>query len=349
MLKFTENVKGHDLIQNQICLALQKNRLAHAVLFSGPTGVGKKKLAWDLAKTLLCENLSSSASSEESLLLWDKEDSNNKKNDFYPCGTCLSCRSINNKKNPHVLEVKTDTLQIKIQDLKPIVSFLSLQSFAKAKIIMMDSAEKMNSQASNFLLKTIEEPPPSSFFILISSQISQISLTIRSRVQNIGFTPLSESLIEELSPEGTEKWMIKSSRGQMNVLEDLRTQKELRALSFDFFFDCVTKQLPDVGLEEILKKRETALSILNFWRLFLRDLRLFSLSLEEEIINKDQQDKMKQLDLFSKTDLDFLIQKTLEMEYDLKSNKDVKLCFEDFIFSMKAILKGLNKNSKREN
>ena len=318
MLKFAEDVRGHDLIQDQICQALKKDRLPHAILFSGPTGVGKKKLAWALAKTLLCENLSS--------------------DNFQPCETCLSCRSVTKKESADVLEIQAETLQIRLQDLKPILPFLSLQSFARAKIIFIDSAEKLNPQASNFLLKTIEEPPPRTFFFLISSQLSQISLTIRSRVQNISFSALSESLVAELSPEDTEKWMIKSSRGQMNVLEDLRSKKELRQLSFEFFFNCIKKEFSEVDVSKVLKDRETALNILKFWGLFLRDLRLLSLSLEEEMINRDQIDKMKEIGLFSKTDLDFLIKKTLEMEYELKSNADVKLCFENFIIPMKESL-----------
>ena len=345
MLKLTEKVKGHDLIQNQLCQALKKDRLPHAILFSGPTGVGKKKLAWALAKVILCE-ASPSSKDEETLFLLNNKENLNQTNSlfelsdqFQACESCFSCRSITKKESADVLEIKPETLQIRLQDLKAIPSFLSLQSFARAKIVFIDSAEKLNSQASNFLLKTIEEPAPQTFFFLISSQISQISLTIRSRLQNIIFHALSESLVRDLSPPDTEKWMIKSSRGQMDLLEELRNTKDLRSESLALLFDCIKKELSEIDFLKDLKERRTALNILKFWRLFLRDLRLLPLSLEEEMINQDQIEKMRLILISSKTDLDFLIQKTFEVESDLKSNIDVKLCFENFIILMKNILK----------
>ena len=346
MLKFSEEVKGHDLIQDQICQALKKDRLPHALLFSGPTGVGKTKLAWALAKVLLCEK-DPATHQDDSLFLWDKEEGSQKTeadssangtHQFKPCGVCLSCRNVEKKENVSILKIKAETLQIRLQDLKPVLPFLSLQTEAQAKIILIDSAEKLNLQASNFLLKTIEEPPPQTFFFLISSQASQISLTIRSRLQNIHFDPLSDSLVKELSPVDTEKWMIKSSRGRMDLLEELQSNKDLRSQSFQFLFDCIKKELSEIDLSTVLKNRQTALNVLKFWRVFLRDLRLLSFSFEEEMINRDQIEKMKELHFSSKAGLDFLIQHTLELENDLKSNVDVKLGFENLIIPMKEIL-----------
>ena len=171
-MKIIEKIKGHEQIKVQLKQALAKDRLPHALLFSGPSGVGKRKMAWALAQQLLCEQ---------------KE----------LCGNCYNCISLSKKENENVFCVTHETLQIRLQDVKGIPPFLSLQSFAKAKIVLIDSAEKLNLQAGNFLLKIIEEPPPKSFFFLISSEPSKLSLTIRSRLQHLRFQALPEKLIRE--------------------------------------------------------------------------------------------------------------------------------------------------------
>ena len=130
--------------------------------------------------------------------------------------------------------------------------------------------------------------------------------------------------------------MIKSSRGQMNLLEDLKDQKELRDDSFSHLFESIQKELEDLDFLKDLKCRQTALKLLNFWRLFLRDLRLLSFS--TQLINEDQRERMKLIKVSSKRDLDFLIQKTLQTESHLKSNADIKLSFESFIMSLKNTL-----------
>ena len=343
MLKFSEEIKGHDLIQHQICRALERNRLPHALLFSGPSGIGKRKSAWALAKSLLCESsFSLSSNNRESLsLLLDISSHQDKKEEksYKACGLCLFCRNIEKQESEHVLEIKHETLQIRLRDLQPILSFLSLESFAKAKIVLIDSAEKLNSQASNFLLKTIEEPPPHSFFFLISSQPSQILSTIRSRVQNILFNPLSDHLLAELSSPDTQQWMIKSARGQMNLLMEFKEKQELRQSAFNLFLDCFKKDPLEIDFSQILRNRQTALDVLRFWRLFLRDLRLLSLSMEEELTHRDQAEKMRGLPSFSKQNLDFWIKHTIDMEYELKSNFDINLCFENFAVNLKKSLK----------
>ncbi|MBC6415915.1 MAG: hypothetical protein GDA46_05950 [Bdellovibrionales bacterium] len=332
MLKFTEKVKGHDLIQNQICKALEQNRLPHALLFSGPSGVGKKYFAWELAKSLLCEKTSSLSKEGESLSFLERSQRN-----YKACGFCLSCRSIEKKQSEHVLEITHESLQIRLQDLQSVLSFLSLQSFAKAKIVLIDSAEKLNSYAFNFLLKIIEEPPPKSFFFLISSQSSRLSLTLRSRVQNILFSPLSEELLTKLSSPDTEKWMIKSSQGQMDLLQEFKEKKELRNLAFDLLLECFNKKSLDIDFK-VIKDRKTALDILRFWRFFLRDLRLLGLSRKDKLIHRDQIERMRKLADFSKEHLDLWIKNTLEMEYELQSNFDRTLCFENFAINLKKSL-----------
>ena len=125
--KIAEHIKGHDSIQRQLRQAMDNKRLAHALLFSGPSGLGKKQMAWALTQSLLCSAPDS------------------------PCGKCSACQSVLKRQNENVLCVTHETLQVRLQDVKAIPPFLSLQSFGKAKVVLIDEAEKLNLQAGNFL------------------------------------------------------------------------------------------------------------------------------------------------------------------------------------------------------
>ena len=334
----SKTVKGHDLIQNQIYQALKSERLPHALLFSGPSGVGKRTMAWALAQSLLCEKTSFKADSESLNLFQDKEIKEN----YSPCGICFSCSSILKRQSESVLNVTHETLQIRLKDVQEIPPFLSLQSFAKAKIVLIDSAEKLNPQASNFLLKIVEEPPPKSFFFLISSNPSKILLTIRSRVQNLRFSALSEELLAEVSSQDTQRWMIRGARGRLDMLEELKEQKNLRSEAFDLF-QKIFKNISfiyKVDFKQEIKNRKQALTVLRFWQQFLRDIRLLKLGYRDSIIHGDKMKEMEELSHFSTPVLDFWIKKTVEMELELSSNFDLILCFENFMILVKQSLKG---------
>lgn len=312
LTKSAKHIKGHNEIKKQLDQALKKNRLAHALLFSGPSGVGKREMAWALAQSLLCGQ-------EE------------------PCGKCYDCLSTSKKQSANVLCVTHETLQIRLQDLKEIQPFLSLQSFAKAKVVLMDSAEKLNLQASNHLLKIIEEPPPKSFFFLISSAPSRLPLTLRSRIQNLRFQALPEDVIKELAPRDTPPWMIRGCRGRLDLLEELQDQTEMRGESFRLWsemFDSSFSAL-EMDFPKKIANRKSALSLCRFWQQILRDARFLKSGYPEKLIHGDKKKEMEKLSRFSYGMLDTLIKKTLEMESDLQANVDYSLCFENFVMNMK--------------
>ena len=332
----SSDIKGHDLIQNQIYQALNSERFPHALLFSGPSGVGKRKMAWVLAQSLLCEKTSFQPHPDH-LNLFQDQDS---KKDYSPCGKCFSCVSLLKRQSENVLCITHETLQIRLKEVQIIPAFLSLQSFAKAKIVLIDSAEKLNLQASNFLLKIVEEPPPKSFFFFISSQPAQIPLTIRSRLQNISFSALSEELLAKLSPQETKAWMIRGARGRLDVLEDLKDQQDLRNFAFDLF-QKIFKENSFIKLDfkQKIKSRKQALDITRFFLEFLRDIRLLKLGGRDYIIHGDKISEMNTLTSFSSSYLDLWIKKAIEMEQELSSNFDLVLCFENFMISIKQSLR----------
>jgi len=312
-VKMMEQIKGHDQIKEQIKQALERDRLPHALLFSGPSGVGKRQTAWALAQRLLCEE----------------------KNP--PCGICYSCISLSKKQNENVLCVSYETLQIRLQDVRAIPPFLSLQSFAKAKVVLIDSAEKLNPQAGNFLLKMIEEPPPKSFFFLISSEPSKLSLTIRSRIQSLRFQTLSEDVIRELAPNDSPEWVIPGSRGRMDLIEELKEQKEIRDHSFSLWSKVFENSFSSLEFSKNIGHRKEALLICCFWQQILRDARLLKSGYPSKLIHRDRQQDINKLSALSYEILDTLIKKTLGMEADLRANADYALCFENFVIGAQKI------------
>lgn len=150
------------LIEN----AWKNKRLASSYLFFGPAGTGRLFLARRLAKTVNCEAGS-----------------------FPPCLVCSSCRKIERNNHPdiHYLE-KKDSSFIKIEQIQQMQREIFLHPFeAKFKVFIILNAEDLTPEASNCLLKILEEPPGDSLIILIASHLGRIFSTIISRCQKIRF------------------------------------------------------------------------------------------------------------------------------------------------------------------
>lgn len=155
----------------------RQRRLAHALLFIGPAGTGKKHFAHVLAQGLLCEQPDAS--------------------DF-GCRRCAACKLIAAGTHPDVHELKptpppTSTssdpvLTIKIDALRAMYRALSETSqFGGYRVAVIEDADRMPTQAANSLLKTLEEPGDDTLLILVSSHPHRLPVTIRSRCQQIRF------------------------------------------------------------------------------------------------------------------------------------------------------------------
>ena len=301
-MKFPE-VIGHIRIKEQLSEALEKNRLSHALLFSGPSGVGKRQMAWALAKNLLCESENPA------------------------CGTCSQCHQISKRMSESVFVVKFETLQIRIDDVKGIEKFISLQTAHKAKIVLIDEAEKLNIRSSNFLLKLIEEPPPKTYFFLISSQASKLPLTIRSRMQNLHFEPLREEELRHLIPENYEEWMIPASRGQLDLFEMFSHQGEEREQVILLLEEFLREK--SLSLDS-MDSRSKALTFSVFNQQILRDARLLKSGMRDKIIHKDKLGLIEKLSKLPTSKLDWILEKSFSLERDLKSGYHHTLCLENF-------------------
>ncbi|MCK5140251.1 MAG: AAA family ATPase [Thermodesulfovibrionia bacterium] len=179
---------------------VQRNRIAHAYLFAGEDGIGKKLTAINFAKTLNCQNNRNAlrvtsneakTTSHTALRITHYE--------IDCCDTCPSCIKINKSSHPDVFFITSTDGQIRVDVIRGLEESLSLKSFeGKWKIAIIDEAEKLNQSAANAFLKTLEEPPEQSLLILVSSMPDFIPKTILSRCQQIKFSPLPLAKMSEL-------------------------------------------------------------------------------------------------------------------------------------------------------
>lgn len=169
-------IKGQEVQISFLKRAIENSTLAHAYLFAGMDGVGKKLAAATVAKAVNCET--------------GRADS---------CDICDSCRKIDNKNHPDVFWVAPEGAAgvIKIEAIRNIIERVSFRPYeARYKVCIIEDAHLMKAEAENCLLKTLEEPPQNTVFILTTSNISGIFKTIISRCQIIKFSPLTLDIIE---------------------------------------------------------------------------------------------------------------------------------------------------------
>ena len=168
-MNFNE-ILGNNKIKQDLQEIIDNNTISHSYMFVGIDGIGKKLIAKEYARKILCLN---------------KQNQN--------CATCDSCIKFNSGNNPDFLEIFPDGNSIKIAQMremqekvyqKPIVS--------DKKVFIIDQVEKMTEEAQNSLLKTLEEPPEYMVIILITSNENKLLNTVKSRCIRINFTELSK-------------------------------------------------------------------------------------------------------------------------------------------------------------
>ena len=156
---------------------LKAGRFAHATLFTGESGIGKKTFAHSLAQALLCRG-----SGEK------------------PCGQCRDCKRFLARTHPDALFPAPAPREktIKIESLREMIDALSRHSLEGGnRVVVIDNAERMTPQAQNCLLKTLEESQEDTFFLLTADQEAAVLPTIRSRCRVIRMQPWTEGRIEK--------------------------------------------------------------------------------------------------------------------------------------------------------
>ncbi|MDD5757801.1 MAG: DNA polymerase III subunit gamma/tau [Desulfobulbaceae bacterium] len=155
-----EDIVGQEPIVRTLQNALRRNRVAHAMIFSGVRGVGKTTIARIMAKAINCHNQADA-----------------------PCDHCSSCEAIvaGNAMDLHEIDGASNRGIQEIRDLKENIRFMPVQE--RFKVVIIDEVHMLTTEAFNALLKTLEEPPEHVFFMFATTEIHKVPVTILSRCQ----------------------------------------------------------------------------------------------------------------------------------------------------------------------
>ncbi len=319
-----DSIIGHKRQIDILQRSLKNQRIAHAYLFEGPDGVGKRLVALALARALFCQTGTG-------------------------CGDCPPCRKVDHNNHPDLHLLDAEGTSIKIDQVRSLQQDLSLRPLeGKYKVCLIDGAEQLNPAAANALLKTLEEPQPNTVIILLTSQPEKLLPTIRSRCQRLPFhrlpkQRLAEILANRLELEETEALILAA-------LSEGSFQKALgknKGLYLERRGDLLRSLLslssgsiiPLFNLaEELAAEKEQLDDILEIYQVFFRDLLLLKHGRpEDEMINLDLKETLyRQLAVETTTSLLKKLQTLETGRYHLQRNVNRQLAMEFMLMRMTA-------------
>ena len=162
---------GHRHLLELVAGAVARESLPPSLIFAGPDGVGKRAAAVALAQLVNCATPV----------------------DHDACGTCASCTRIARFVHADVFLVEPgDTGVIKVDQVREVIERTAYRPFeGRRRVVIVDEADALMSEAQNALLKTLEEPPAASMFVLVTARPDELLPTVRSRCQRLRFGRLS--------------------------------------------------------------------------------------------------------------------------------------------------------------
>jgi DNA polymerase-3 subunit delta' len=169
-------ITGHSRLLSLLARIIARDSMPPAVLMAGPAGVGKRLTAIAIAQAINCLQPQTSGEFERDA-----------------CGECASCRRIARGVHPDVIVVEPgETGAIKIEQLRDVIDRSQYRPFeGRRRVVIINEADAAGADAQSALLKTLEEPPSSSLFILISSIPDALLSTVLSRCPRLRFGPLT--------------------------------------------------------------------------------------------------------------------------------------------------------------
>jgi DNA polymerase-3 subunit gamma/tau len=238
---------GQEHVTETLANAIKNNRVAHAYIFSGARGVGKTTAARILAKGLNCVQGPTAE----------------------PCGACDSCKEIAGGASLDVIEIDAASNRgiDQIRELREMVRYAPAAS--RSKVVILDEAHMLTGEASNALLKTLEEPPDRVIFVMATTQPEDLEDTIRSRSQHFHFRALTFNEITSRLKYISEREELKIDDGALSVIarmaegsmrDALSLLEQARAYCGDDIQDKDVRELLGVVPEDALKELVDAIA-----------------------------------------------------------------------------------------
>jgi DNA polymerase-3 subunit delta' len=271
-MPFSEII-GHDRPVTILKRALANDSLAHAYLFSGEPGIGKRMTAVSLAAALNCDAPGPDGG----------------------CGSCAPCRKIAAASHPDVHLLLPDGDEIKIDQVRQLQADLGLKAFeGRRKVVIVDGAESLNEASSNAFLKTLEEPPGDSLIILVSSLPHGLLATIRSRCQEVKFQPLPRRMLAAVLRErrGLDEeaaWFLAAlARGSLGraMAMDLSDERSGREQFLELVHSLGAMRHDDMLTlaDRVAKDRDGFVRLLDLGIEWLRDRAVFGQTSDEHLL-----------------------------------------------------------------
>ena len=184
-----ENILGNEEIKEMLKHALQNEKVSHSYLFLGISGIGKKMIATEFAKSILCLN------------------------EKIYCNNCKSCLEFDTNNHPDFNIIEPDGNKIKIEQIRELQKRIQEKPIiSNNKVYIIDFADTMTAEAQNCLLKTLEEPPEFATIILLGNNESAFLPTIKSRCMILSCKPIQDSEL---------KTFLEQNYGMKNITQNM--------------------------------------------------------------------------------------------------------------------------------
>lgn len=170
-MKYNWKIIGHEKQLTEIEQNLLSGNVAHAYLLAGPGNIGKYSVAKKMANILQCEN------------------------DF--CHECQVCTQLQKGCHIDTVEISNEGESIKIEEVRKLIERMSMTRQSAYKVVLIDSLERMTTEAANSFLKLLEEPPERTIFLLTTNNIKLLLPTIISRVRMLKFSCMPHEVLKE--------------------------------------------------------------------------------------------------------------------------------------------------------
>lgn len=271
---FMWQIVGHEWAVDLLDRALQRQRIAHAYLFTGAPSIGKTHLAREFAAALNCENTER------------------------PCDTCRSCVRSRQWLHPDVLLVEPDGTRIKIDQVRQAQRELVLSPYeGRWRVCIITDFQLATPEAANALLKTLEEPPSRVVLILTAYDASTLLPTVVSRCQEMALRRVSTEQVRcallERSPDTPDKddLLARLAGGRvgwaLRALSD-KSLLETRRRDLDTLHELLhSGRAERITAAERLSEREDLPEALRLWQTWWRDLLVLLSGCQDLVTNVD--------------------------------------------------------------
>ena len=322
--------------------ALSSGNLPHAFLFTGIDGIGKKTAAMAFAMACNCVDLPGEFAENKPETVAGSRDGQ-----LEPCGQCSSCKKIISGNHPDIILINPSGALIKVDQVRALCSRLVLKPYeAKKRFAIISDAQKLNPEAGNTLLKTLEEPPEHTVFILTALQASDILPTLVSRCQQIRFNPIPLSSIQAYLENSRGLTATKASAiaamagGSITRAESMAKSNWMEKRNWIIE---ELKALPSRSInlqlafsEALSKNKEWVFEAFDIMKNWFRDIVIYHFR-PDRIMNQDLADPINTASQRADNNINALLQKIKAVEKaekDIKSNANLRLTLDSLMLTL---------------